>query len=57
MSVVARRANDYEAYEMLVRNERNERAVHLVTQTNNFLEDLMGKVQFGVRPPTPPSWT
>jgi len=42
---------------MLVRNERNERAVHLVTQTNNFLEDLMGKVQFGVRPPTPPSWT
>ena len=46
LSVLAavRRANDYAAWEDMVMSERNERAVHLVTQTTKFLDDLIGKV-------------
>jgi hypothetical protein len=29
----------------MVLSERNERAVYLVTQTNKFLDDLIGKVR------------
>lgn len=42
---VPSRANDFAAWEEMVLSERNERAVYLVTQTNKFLDDLIGRVR------------